>query len=248
MNYEENPISTAFGEFEQTVAVKVASAKTVKVTAAHRVRRHTIMLSIVGALVAAMPVGAYAALSLGNQGPPVATAAPSTVVPSAPASALPSETPAPTVKREPITKDMFLRQPVPVPSWGKWNESCPSGVVELSGTLQEVVAVDLDGDGEQEAVVLLWCQSNTQSGVTRVLGYDVDETGRPTLLGPAITVSYKIGEIQYIHGIKAGKDGKSFIAKVANDVTTDGTPTIKQDREYAWDGTKFAQIGGPAKF
>lgn len=159
-----------------------------------------------------------------------------------------------------LTLEDLLAAKVPVPSWGS-SSSCPSGQIRLlarhsSGpqpdvTVEKVVHANFAGAdislGDMQTAVLLHCQVN-QSGVTQVVVFKRDSAGQVMVMGQVVVSSEAPGQPQYMHEIQVGTQGRSLIVTVANDVTTDGTPTIRQDREYAWDGAKFVQVGGPTSF
>jgi hypothetical protein len=95
-------ISGAFRDFQRAAepSVRPAGSSAVRGLAVQRRRARITMLSVVGALVIAVPVATYAALDQDNQGPPVLPAGTSTS-PSPPEkvepSPIPSASPSPPV-------------------------------------------------------------------------------------------------------------------------------------------------------
>lgn len=255
-DFDDDLINDAFAGFTAaaTPSVRAAGSGAVRHTIKRRRTRNTIALSVVGALLLAVPVAAYASMDRGNQGPPqVATSAEVTVPPSPSASPSPSEVPTGPDGR--FTLSQLTSAKVDVPAWtGEAGKSCVSGRVRLpkikdvqyfsvSGDVGvfAVAHANLDEDAALETAALVACKVG-EASQRRVLAFDRDETGRTVMKGVVASGN--------IWTIDANPQG-SVDADVSDFQVCCDTPKVMelhQTRTYGWNGTAFAQLAGPAEF
>lgn len=244
-------VSGAFAEFSQVAAptVRPLGAQAVRGEVAHRRKVRAIALSIVGALVIALPVAGYAALGRGSQAPPPpgATTSPTPQESGVPG---PSASPAPDGR---ITIAQLTAVKVDVPDWGV--KECLSGKVKLGGQTSsemykpyvwKIAHTDLDGDAALETAALLMCPIG-ESGPSVVVAYDRDAAGK--IVSKGLILRSATG-MSGIWNVTAAPEGGVAI-EVSDTVSccdVSKEMEIHQTRVYAWDGAKYAQTSGPTEF
>ncbi len=258
-DFNDDLISDAFAGFSAAAAPSVRAAGTgaVRHTIKRRRTRNTIALSVVGALLLAVPVAAYASMDRGNQGPPQVATSPEVTFspsPSPSPSARPSLTPGGPDGR--FTPAQLTSAKVDVPAWADRNEQhCASGRVRLLSKAEyqdshdvpgkvglfAVVHTNLDGDAALETAALTSCQAG-EVRRSRVLAFDRDENGRTVMKGIVAT--------GHIWTIAANPQG-GVDADVSDFQVCCSTPKameLHQIRTYGWNGAAIAQLGGPTEF
>jgi len=245
-------ITDAFDSFASAVAPSVRAAGTgaVRMTVNHRRKVRITTLSVLGALLFAVPVVAFAANPRGNNPPPgpatSATMEPTvepSAEPSVTASAKPSTPPAPDGR---ITLPQLVAGPVEVPAWSRAFSNCGHGRIQLKAdTLKEsevfvkkVVHTNLDGDEALETAAQLACRSGDPAP-EQVVAYDRDANGHIVLLG---RVYGQVDDVEYTRDMAARPDGGLKVTVCVGGCGSDPPANNYQDREYAWDGTTFARI------
>jgi hypothetical protein len=257
-DFDDDLINDAFAGFSAAAAPSVRAAGTgaVRQTIKRRRTRNTAALSVLGALLLVVPVAAYASMDRGNQGPPqVATSVEATVSPSASASPSPSASAMPSGPDGRLTLAQLTSMKIEVPKWeGSATRDCASGQVKLpkikdiqhyvaSGSVGvfAVAHTNLDGDAALETAVLIACKTGEASS-RRVLAFDRDDAGKVVMKG--------IVAEGIIWSITANALG-GVDADVSDYQVCCDTPKaieLHQTRTYGWDGSAFAQLGGPTSF
>ncbi|GAA4259069.1 hypothetical protein GCM10022255_082280 [Dactylosporangium darangshiense] len=258
-------LSSAFAEFrgEASSYVKPAGTAAARATVQHRRKVRTIAASAIAALAIATPVAAYAAAGSDSNGPPAtpeaSTSAVETPSPTAPSTAASSTAAAPDGR---ISKADLGNATLSIPSWPKgFDAGCPTGPVKLSGGKAgstgsfrlegDPVYVDVDHDGAQETVMLLSC--SPQGSDYKVLVFDRDTAGAIVTLGQVVGSAGSEGrqgtDIETIWQVQAGDGGQVRVDVGEYRPCCDMAQASQhQWRTYGWNGTAFAQTGGPTAF
>lgn len=252
-------INTALSEFhtaEATAPGAVPGAAAVRATVKRRRTTRYALLGVLGAILIIVPIAAFAANPRGNNSPPVPGDSPSIVEPASPT---PSETPPVSASAAPlavdgrISLDKLTSVEVDLPPYETYG-MCPKQRGKLVKTedpaaarprpwvVGKVVYTNLDDDPALETAALLLCRTG-EAPDSQVVAFDLDGAGKIRTLG-AIVVQ---GELLNIRDIGVRAVG-GITADVSDIIACCGTPTSRvqhQTREYAWNGTRFAQVGGP---
>jgi hypothetical protein len=218
-----------------------------------KIRRFT--QGAVLAVTFALPLAACA-----TQAPeaPAATVSPAPSVAQEPPSKFPKLKTAaqPTVQGGPdgkISLDQLVAKPVDLPVTGY----CASGKRQIFKTRAEapqddpvwvwqLVHTNLDADTAVETAVLVTCGVG-QIEFARVVAFDRDAGGGIVSLGEILTD----GNLLHPRKLSARPDGNGVIVDVSDLVAcceTRPSDETHQTREYAWDSSKIAQVGGPLVF
>ncbi|HEX2773822.1 MAG TPA: hypothetical protein VHN18_15510 [Micromonosporaceae bacterium] len=245
--------------------------------AARKVHQHRRRVRVAAAGALAVALIAIPAVALAVDGAPDRVPPPPTdntvePVPSPPTPA-PSASPTPSSSPSPpavsatsgppplsgrFSADELGNATLELPAWPDFlADSCPSGrvrfrdgraalpgAVEHDVTIKEVVHVDVDRDGADETAARIIC-SGLEQNSNKVLVFERDEAGGVATFGQVLTES---GDIAAIFTIR--KSGTAVEAQVV-DYFSDGMPSDLmqfQWRGYSWDGSRFAQTGGPTAF
>ena len=145
-----------------------------------------------------------------------------------------------------------------VPAW-VGTDDCPAGrrtfikdgVAVEGGILVHIVAAqptDVDGDGSTEQVVVLRCavESGQPLYHYQVLALtDLDAPDGPVTMG-RVMASGQTGVVG-VFGLEVKPDG-TIRVKVGDGDAAQAPTAQVQWREYAWQGTGFAQTGGETNF
>jgi hypothetical protein len=209
-------------------------------------------LSVVGAILIAAPIAAFAASPHSNTPPTPAGSGAATPVESA--SPSPSPSSSQTTAAMPdgrITLEQLTSTDVDIPAFG---DACPASHVRLTTTagatqavvVAKIIYTNLDDDPSLDTAALLLCEGVSQAPPSQVVAFDRDATGKIRTLGQVVGLGYKLN----VRDITVRPQG-GIIADVSDIVACCDTPVSReqhQNREYAWDGTKFAQVGGPTVY
>lgn len=255
MSEFDDLISGAVGDFrdaEAGIPAITPGADAVRATVKHRRTVRLTTLSVVGALLIAAPIAAFAADPHGNNPPPTPGESVTTVpVGPSPSEAAPTST-APAPPDGTLTAAQIGAVKVTIPAFrGDW---CPTKQIKLPASMPtsqakawvaKVVHTDLDGDPALETAALILCQRG-ETPSSEVVAFDRDAAGNVVVLGTIVADS------QYfiVRDIKA-RDGGGIVAGVTDFIACCGSnpdDERHQQREYGWDGTKFRQLGGPASY
>ncbi|MFR9774608.1 hypothetical protein ACL02O_00925 [Micromonospora sp. MS34] len=205
------------------------------------------------------PIAAGAAL---RRDPPLPPAVTPTAEPTPSPSVSPSVSPAPTpsASRTPdapdgrISEKQLLAARVDLPDWFGGNCADNAGVRLLPGStkevqkpyLIEVTYGDVDADGAQETAALLGCRIG-EASAKQVVVFDRDGQDRIVTVGRVVRTEGEGPEaVEDLLAVSV-PDG-SVRVKVADLQPCCSTPAYwarQQWRTYGWDGTRFAQNGGP---
>jgi hypothetical protein len=116
---------------------------------------------------------------------------------------------------------------------------------------------DVDGDGTEEIIAKIFCQSS-QAGPLQLVA--IRPGPNPTILGVVVESADFDGNgrldppdgpgIVNIHDYVGLSDG-TIRVEVADRFICCGIPVdsaLRQERTYAWNGSSFVQMGGPTRF
>jgi hypothetical protein len=229
----------------------------------HRVR--TAAGIAVAAIAVVTPAALYATGMFSGDAPPAAAEVSDTSAPSdgrAPTDAATGSAAGTTGAPDGRIADP-ANATLPLPAWKTYvpgNLPCPSGPVKFAkgnyvdGEMPRVqvlksVYADLDADGAQETLVLLRCGVN-EVGFRMVAAFDKDAAGKIVPLGNVVqSTTDGGGGLEVIDDLRAA--GGAVEVHVGDQATCCDTPpelTQWQWRAYSWQGTAFAQTGGPHTF
>lgn len=230
----------------------------------HRHRAQLAIAAII-VLVLALPIALWL---LRRGGEPVATPPAPTTAPSATAapsgtgaSATPSTTatvPAPDGR---IAADTLKNATLEIPAWPADNLTGPSGRIKFTDgeailppssasaaparlAIYDLVYGDVDRDGAQETVAMIFC--GYQGGSAQLVVFDRTVSGSIVTMGRVVATT---GEIRTLQPLRVLADGTVEV-KVSDyqRCCGDETPQLFQTRGYRWNGSAFVQSTGPAKF
>ncbi|GAA3212747.1 hypothetical protein ACFO1B_14040 [Dactylosporangium siamense] len=252
-------ISGALDDFRDTEAGTAGftpGAATVRATVKRRRTVRLTTMSVLGALLIAAPIAAFAADPHGNNPPPTpgesVTTAPVPVSPST--SAAPSTSPSVPVSAPPdgrLTAAAIGAVKVTIPAY--FYDECATKQVKLPAKdqlekepwIEKVVYTDLDGDQALETAALVYCRAG-ETPWTQVVGFDRDADGNIVVLGAVVAHSpyFVVADIR-------ARTGGGIVADVQDIFPccgVDPDDVRHQQREYGWDGTKVRQLAGPLWF
>ncbi len=232
----------------------------VRAIARHRRQVRTAVVATLAAIMVAGPVAGYAAMRDGHR------AGPAHPAPSASTSRSESPSASPTASRAAapdgrITVTELMRSALYVPAWSK-PSNCRSGRLDFAAMptanagdgqylwIDKTVYTDLDGDGAQETVAIIWC-SPGQALVGQAVAFDRDNTGKIVTLGQVVAP-----QPAQDHGIRTLFDLRTGDAGTVDVQVADLVPCCgvsrnmaeQQWRTYGWDGSAFQQVDGPTAF
>ncbi|MET7400999.1 hypothetical protein ABZS66_46720 [Dactylosporangium sp. NPDC005572] len=257
MSEFDDLINDAIGDFRSTEATTPAitpGTAAVRATVRHRRTVRLTTLSVLGAVLIAAPIAAFAADPHGNNPPPVPgnSITPTPVESATPLPASPSAEPPPDGV---ITAAQLGAVTVDFPPF--LSRQCDTTAVKLAisagkgeigqstAWIEKVVHTDLDGDSALETAALVQCRSGeTPRG--QVLAFDRNADGAVVLLGVVVAE-----DSRYVVRDIAVRDGGGIVAEVSDFIACCGTePGAErhQFREYGWEGGKFRQLAGPTAF
>ncbi len=252
MSEFDDLISHALGDFR---AAEVATpgltpgVAAVRATVKHRRTVRLATLSVLGALLIAVPIAAFAADPRGNNPPPTPG---ESRTPGPVGSASPAPNQAPSLAPDGvITLGQLSATVVDLPAW---SDTCPAMNVNLATAdpktaqrvwVAKIVYTNLDDDPALETAALLFCRVG-EAPQSQVVAFDRDDSGKIRTLGQVVSNGYKLN----VRDIGVRAEG-GITADVSDMVACCDTPVSReqhQQREYGWNGTKFAQLGGPTVF
>ncbi|MGK5672315.1 hypothetical protein ACSNOB_05655 [Micromonospora sp. URMC 106] len=253
-------IDEAFHQLSASLGPAVRPPGGVRDLVARRRRTRVTTATVAAGLVAVLPVAAFMGTGRGQPGrdpaPVAASVGATTGTPSAPsASATPSPSaspsaPVPARGGGPVTLAELTAAPVAVPEWpwsGSSGTACADGLVRLASSAKvggarvgvvQLHQADLDGDAELETAALLRCGH----GAEQVVAFDRDADGRVATLGQVVATTADMPAIVDIDARPRG----GVTATVADSRTA--TDRQRQERQYAWDGERYGQVGGATSF
>lgn len=225
-----NPAASSAGPSAGSSGQAEGTADIRRIVARRRKTRYTALL-VIGALLVAVPIAAFAANPRGNQGPPVADHSPSpepSVALSPSPSASPSVSPTPFI--ELTAEELNAAQANAQLNPPAWADIC-AGVVFFTNA----VHTNLDNDAGLETAAIGHCEAGDLL-TTQVVAFERDAGGKIVVMGQ-------------IARIKAPARFTNLAARAGGGVTATVTREgVTQQRGYAWDGVKFKQVSGPTEF
>lgn len=247
-----------FADYRAGLTPEIVPAGPGAVRATVRRRRRITATALVATAVVlvAAPVAGYAALGRGTEpGPAPAVSNTPTPEQTTAAPERTSASPPPPPPNGRISRAQLLAARVDLPPWQPdAPASCTRDNVRLAseGTpsrpwLMDLVHGDADGDGAQETIATLGCAPG-EPDMQQVVVFDRDTSGRIITL--AQVVRTEDDEVEWI--IEVTPTGKGVVTVRVGDIQPccdmSEKQVQKQDRTYTWDGTRFAQTGGPTSF
>lgn len=230
---------------------------------ARRRRTRVLATGLCAGVVLAVPVAGFAAVSGGNH---------AKTADSARANRAGLTSPAPSSWANASGGGMSTVQPVPaggigidelgnatldIPTWSPDGIQCAPGRQKFTDQesgppgpnprtrIDEVVYADVDHDGTQETVALLFCYS--QGASEQVVVFDRDSSGAIVTIGQVAAITSTIG---YIFDVRP-ESGGSVGVQVGNRTVCCGTQPARAERQwrvYSYDRGGFRQTGGPTAF
>ena len=241
VDYNPDLIAEALDEFRVAEAYSPQApggAAAARATVARRRRVKVTTFSVLGALLIAVPIAAFAAHPRGNNPPPVVT---NSGTPSPVLSPTPSSSPSgPPAREARFTREQLTAAKARVPEQPDW--SCPY-LLGPELMVRMVVHTNLDDDPTLETAALVVCSSDDLNR-SQVAAYDIDDAGAPVLLGAVVNSLHPHDIVDL-----GSRQGGGVVAVVAysEELRQPGQPP-DQRREFAWDGRTFEQVGGPVGF
>jgi hypothetical protein len=221
-----------------------------------QVTRRT-MLSVAALALFAVPAVGYR-LAAHEPGTPHATRPPQQV--SGAPTERPSESPSIAASvssatiQKPVTKADIMAATITIPPWPKQRDVCPSGEVNIGKlgavsmdqqfSVGKVIPVDVDRDGDEEAVGIFSC--GYEGAVDQVLAVGRTDQGGLRTLGKVVA-SNDVDPLMDAVDLRAGTDGAVDV-NVAERIDTEQEYIEKQWRSYRWNGQRFTQAGGNRQF
>jgi len=262
MSEFDDLINNAVGDFRATeaaVAAAAPGAAAVRATVRHRRAVRITTLSVLGALVIAAPIAAFAADPHGNNPPPgpagSVTPGPVESVTPGPVESKPPATAGTSASAPPngvITLAQLGATTVEFPAFKSGHcatrgvtlaTSRPAG--ETRAWVETVVHTNLDDDPALETAALVLCQPG-EAPASQVVAFDRNRAGKVVTLGQVVAEHERVN----VRDISA-RDGGGIVADVSDTVACCGKPSSEerhQRREYGWDGTRFRQLAGPTLY
>jgi hypothetical protein len=243
-------IDGALGDFrarEATAARPVPGVAAVRARVAHRRKVRTGAVSVLGALLVAVPVAAIAAgPHRGTPPTPAGSVTPGPVDPASPTASPPTASPTAPAPDGRVTMAQLTSTPVDIPSFG--DAACATGHVRLASTdngapwVVKLVNTNLDDDPALETAALVYCRLG-QSPLNQVVAFEREPSGAIRTLG---RVAGQRDDLN-ITGIAARTEG-GVTAEVVDIFLCCGSlpeQQHRQHRDYAWQDGRFRQVGGP---
>lgn len=156
--------------------------------------------------------------------------------------------------QKPVTRDDIMAATLVIPAWPEKRAGCPSGEVDLDRlgpvsrdqqfSVGKVVPVDVDRDGDTEAVGLFSC--GYEGTVDQVLAVGRDDRGAPRVTGRVVG-SGDADPLMDLIDLRPGSDGAVDV-HVAEQIGSEQDVIERQWRSYRWSGRQFTQVDGPRQF
>ncbi|GIF51835.1 hypothetical protein DFJ67_5861 [Asanoa ferruginea] len=260
----DNLIHGAFTEFDATERsshLPTPGAGAVRHTVAFRRKARLTTFSVVGALLIAVPIAAYAANPRGNNSPPELAGSASPTAPAGPtatARPTPSHTPPTTVVPPADVRNTTLNLPAfpglenQCSAKGKKkfvNGKATTQKAELTiGELRPVTA-DLDGVPGDELLTTISCQNDGSVHPTQLLALKVAPNGELTPMGYVVNSPDAANmTAEFSRAAITVKNGVVRLV-VYGVYQSDGwMPCDRQVRGYGFHDGAFRQVDGPTRF
>ncbi|WP_038841511.1 hypothetical protein [Salinispora arenicola] len=259
----DNLLNDALADFdavERSSYLPAPGTPAVRHTVAVRRRVRLTAFSVVGALLIAAPIAAYAASPRGNNYPPNLIGSGSPVVPASPTPSLaPSSAPESSAPTAADPRNATLE----LPAFPGLEEGCKAkgtrtfvngttkpadGVRLVIGELAPITA-DLDGVPGDEHLTTIRCQNDGSVNVTQLLALKVASDGALTPLGYVINSADTPNMAATFSREAITVDNGIVRLAVYGPYQTDGWPACdRQVRGYAFRNGDFRQVSGPTTF
>ncbi|GAA5180092.1 hypothetical protein GCM10023322_11600 [Rugosimonospora acidiphila] len=269
-------VQGAFAEFdaaERSAYLPLPGTAAVRQTVARQRRVRLTVFSVVGALLVAAPIAAYAANPRGNNSPPATGVSPSPTASASPtpASPTPSATPsAASTGTSSATSSAVAVAPADVrnatlqlPAFPGEETACKAkgkktfvdGTAKLSGSVKLVVGeltpirANLDGVPGGEELTTIRCQTEESLNVTQLLALKVAADGALTPMGYVVnsTDAANLSATFSRESITVD-DGVVRLTAYGPYQTNGWQPCDRQVRGYAFRNGAFRQVSGPTSF
>jgi hypothetical protein len=157
--------------------------------------------------------------------------------------------------QKPITRADILAATLAVPAWPAKRAFCPSGdvnldkigpvTVEQQFSVGKVISVDVDRDGDTEAVAVFSC--GYEDNVDQVLAIGRDEHGGLRTLA-RVVASGDADPYMDVVDLRPGVDSAVDVYLYERISLADPNVVEKQWRSFGWNGRQFTQVGGPRQW
>ncbi|GAA0914919.1 hypothetical protein GCM10009557_88060 [Virgisporangium ochraceum] len=257
---EDVEVREAFARFRVESLVDSPGPDLARVRGIARRRQVTrrTMLSVVALAVLAVPAVGYR--FVGHQAETPVDPGPPQQVSGLP-SERPSEEPSTAVStssatvQKPITRADILAATLAVPAWPAKRAFCSSGEVDLDKigpvtteqqlSVGKVISVDVDRDGDTEAVAVFSC--GYEDSVDQVLAIGRDEQGGLRTMA-RVVASGDSDPFTDVVDLRPGVDAAVDVY-IYEGINLAGPEYVeKQWRSYGWNGRQFTQVGGPRQW
>lgn len=216
------------------------------------------MVSVLALAVLAVPAVGYRLV--GQQAETPVDPGPPQQVSGLP-SERPSEEPSTAVStssatvQKPITRADILAATLAVPAWPVKRTYCRSGDVDLDKlgpvtveqqfSVGKVISVDVDRDGDTEAVAVFSC--GYEDSVDQVLAVGRDDQGGLRTMA-RVVASGDSDPYTDVVDLRPGVDGAVEVYLYERITLAEPEFVEKQWRSYGWNGRQFTQVGGPRQW
>ena len=157
--------------------------------------------------------------------------------------------------QKPVTKADIMASSITIPAWPKQRDVCPSGEVNIGKlgavsmeqqlSVGKVIGLDVDRDGDEEAVGIFSCGYENPSDQVLAVGRN-DQGGLRTL--GRVVASSDADPLLDVVDLRAGTDGAVDVNVGERIDPPEPEFVEKQWRSYRWNGQKFPQAGGEKQF
>jgi hypothetical protein len=268
-------ISDAFTQFddaERNSYLPTPAPGTVRRTVAHRRRVRYVSLSVLSAILIAVPVALIATIPHGNNSPPDVVASSSPTVSSAPTTtptptSTPTSTATPTPAPTATSPAWLINTTLTLPAFPGASDECGKagsrkfvkGVahvvvaarpyLDVTLTIGQMLPIntDLDGVAGNELLTTLHCSTGQSFDITQLLALRVGPSHRLSFLGyviPSPDSHYPRFDNEDVR-VEAGV----VLVTIEGPYQGDGWPLCyNQVRGYAYRGGAFTQVSGPTSF
>lgn len=222
-----------------------------------QVTRRT-MLSVVALALIAIPAVGYRLaahqphIPSESEPPQQVSGAPTERPPESPSTA--ASTSSATIQK-PVTRADIMAATLNIPAWPKQRDVCPSGEVAIGKlgavsmdqqfSVGKVIAVDVDRDGDDEAVGIFSC--GYEGTVDQVLAIGRNDQGALRTLARVVG-SDDSDPLMDLIDLRAGNDGAVDVNVGERIDQTEQEFIEKQWRSYRLTGRQFTQVGGERQF
>jgi hypothetical protein len=256
---EDVDLQEAFAQFraDSTTDGPVPDLAGVRGRARRRQVTRRAMLSVVALAVLAVPVVGYrlaaqqAEMPVGRERVHPVASEPTERPSEGPSGK--ASTSSATIQK-PVTRDDVMAATLSIPAWPE-KRPCASGEVDLGKlgavsveqqlAVGKVIQVDVDRDGDAEAVAILSC--GYEATIDQVLAVGRDSQGALRTLARVVS-SGDATPLMDLVDLRPGDDGAVDVRVGDRIGEAEQGYVERQWRSYRWNGKQFTQVSGPRQF